>query len=93
MRNITLKDTNGCWLAQVLLSDDGFIGVVSDYGNFAFAWRNFGTEKFEDFLLKISTDYLAGKIRLSVDTKCPMNWCVRIANKVLPALQAELKKV
>jgi hypothetical protein len=67
--------------------------VVSDYGNFAFAWRNFGDVKFEDFLMKIGEDYLAGKIRLSVGGKCPMNWCNRIVNKILKPLQEKLKEV
>lgn len=64
IENITLyKDNN--WLAQIVITEDGFLGAVTDYGNFAYAWRSFGEktiENFKSFILGLNSEYVSGKI-------------------------------
>jgi len=64
MKSITLhtvRNGNQYWLGQITYTEDGMLAGVTEFGNFAHAWRSFGDD-FEDFLLKIGPDYLAGKL-------------------------------
>jgi hypothetical protein len=53
----------GGW-GEIVLSSGGFFAAVTDFGNYAFAWRNWGEGDFRDWFadLEKSTDYLLGKI-------------------------------
>jgi len=91
----TLFDDKGHWLGQVVLTNDGFFGSVTDWGNLSFAWRHYG-EDFKKFLCDINNDYFATKMATgmayiahskSVDKSCGI-----FANKILPKLQEILKK-
>lgn len=44
-----------------VIADDGFFSCVTDFGNYAFAWRSFGP-CFRSFLCDIETPYLASKL-------------------------------
>lgn len=57
----TVRNGNKYWLGQITYTDDGMLAGVTEFGNFAHAWRSFGND-FEDFLLNIGSDYLAGKL-------------------------------
>ncbi len=46
-----------------VIGSDGYFSAVTDYGNYAFAWRNTGRPDFRMFLTEIGPDYLASKIR------------------------------
>lgn len=50
-----------CELGYFLLTSDGMLAVVSDYGNYAFRWTHFGTD-FKRFVTELSEDYLLGKL-------------------------------
>jgi hypothetical protein len=50
--------------AEVIITDGGYFSTVSDYGNYAFAWRSFG-ECFRTFLLgaEKDADYFTKKLQ------------------------------
>jgi hypothetical protein len=54
--------------AVVVIDSKGFLGVVSDYGNYAFHWSSFGDD-FRKFLREIDDDYLYGKLMQGRDAK------------------------
>lgn len=89
-----LKDKNGRWLAQVLLTDDGMFAAVSEYGNFAYAWRSFGSN-FREFLLSLDLGYFAEKLETGmayvVSNNKVRSGCRRFSEKVIPILQAAIK--
>jgi hypothetical protein len=48
---------------EVVLCSSGFFGAVSDYGNYSFAWRNFGSGgSFRAFIVGIGPDYAHSKL-------------------------------
>lgn len=87
----------GQWLGEAILTSDGMFSAVTDYGNFAYAWRSTGCENVEDFILKITPDYFAGKLISGIaytafPTKKIEASLTRAAKIVLPALQAAIIK-
>lgn len=95
IREYKLKDDQGRWLAQVVITDDGFFAAVSEYGNFAYAWRSFGDD-FRKFLLTIDGSYFADKMQTGmaylVSTRKVAMACLRFSVKVFPVLQEAIKK-
>jgi hypothetical protein len=57
-----LPNVKGMGWAEIVLCSTGFFGAVSDYGNYAYAWRSRGPEDIRRFLLDIGPDYMQGKI-------------------------------
>lgn len=47
--------------AVVVIDSRGFLGVFSDYGNYAYHWTHFGDD-FKKFLAQLDWDYLYGKL-------------------------------
>lgn len=47
--------------AVIHIDSKGFLGIVSDYGNFSYHWTAFGDD-FKRFLLSIDEHYLHGKL-------------------------------
>lgn len=60
--HVRLEHEHGGW-AVIHIDSKGFLGVVSDYGNFAFHWTDFGGD-FKAFLSGVDWDYLHGKLLL-----------------------------
>jgi len=95
-QSYTLRNENGGWLAQVVISEDGFLGIVSDYGNATFAWRAFG-DNFKKFLCRLNPEYFATKMvqgiayTIQPTKKIDANY-LRMAEKVLPVLQKAINK-
>ena len=92
--NLGTKD--GQWLGEAVLLSDGMFSAVTDYGNFAYAWRSFG-DNFEDFILRINPEYFAGKLVSGIaytvyPTKKIEASFSRAAAVILPALQAAIIK-
>lgn len=50
--------------AEIVLSSGGFFGAVSDWGNYAYAWRHWGGGDFRAFVLNLARDpdYVVRKI-------------------------------
>ena len=48
--------------AIVMVSSAGELAVISDFGNYAYAWRSFGG-CFREFLCELNSVYLCGKLR------------------------------
>lgn len=94
-KSYTLRTESGQWLGQIVLTSDGMIAGVTDYGNLSYAWRSYG-ENFEDFILSINTGYFASKLESGMayiaHNKTIQKGCERFAEMILPALQAEIKK-
>jgi len=93
-KSYTLRGENGEWLGQIVLTSDGMFASVTDYGNLSFAWRSFGTD-FRDFLINLNVQYFGTKMYTGMayilySKKCEQA-CNRFAEKILPALQKELK--
>lgn len=91
-----LGRNEGQWLGEAVLTSDGIFSAVTDYGNFAYAWRAFG-DNFEDFILRLSPDYFASKLFTSfcytmMPSKKAEKSIERSAAVILPALQAAIKK-
>jgi hypothetical protein len=92
----TLKTKEGHWLGQVVITDDGFFGAVTDWGNASYAWRSFG-DNFKVFLTQLNADYFSEKISMELRLIMGHNKKIDAASKrftdhILPALQEELKK-
>lgn len=53
----------GGW-AVLHLDSAGFFGVTSDYGNYAYQWKNWGDQDFRSFVVSMQpgVDYLAKKL-------------------------------
>lgn len=94
-KSYTLRNEQGYWLAQVVITDDGMFSSVSDYGNLSFAWRGFG-EDFRRFLSSINYEYMGAKLASGLSYiahgKKVHEACERFAKHILPPLQEVLKK-
>lgn len=95
-KSYTLKNDDGSWLGQVVLTSDGMFASVTDYGNFSFAWRRTGMDDFRKFLIELNTDYFAMKMATgfaytAIGKKIDKA-CERFAEKILPPLQKLLKE-
>ena len=91
-----LKTDRGGWLGTIVLSDDGKYFSLTDWGNINFHWDVKGEQEFEDFILKLNTDYFGEKMYIGVNYIArddgAENRCRRYADKILPALQEEIKR-
>jgi len=89
----TLRTEDGQWLGQVVLTSDGLLGSVTDYGNFSYAWRSTGMP-FKEFILSITTDYFKNKIIQGMfnmpRTKQIEHAVNMYSEKLLPALKKAL---
>ena len=95
-RSYTLRDVNGEWLGQVVLTQDGMFASVTDWGNLSYCWRSFGDKDFRSFLTSLNVDYFGSKLFTGMayilsGKKCEQA-CERFASKILPALQTVLKE-
>jgi hypothetical protein len=95
-KSYTLRDENGHWLAQIVLTSDGMFASVTDYGNLSYAWRSYGDKDFRKFICGINTDYFATKLYTGMayilyGKKCEQA-CKRFAEKILPPLQKMIKE-
>jgi hypothetical protein len=92
----TLYTETGHWLGQVILTSDGMFASVTDYGNFSFSWRNYGSDEFKKFICQLNVDYFATKMATGmayvVHGKKIDKACDLFAEKILPALQKVLRK-
>jgi len=61
LRRYSLRTERDKWLAEVVISDDGYFSTVSDYGNYAFYWSHAG-DCSRTFLAKIGEDYMLSKL-------------------------------
>lgn len=92
----TLYTEEGTWLGQIVLTSDGMFASVTDYGNLSFAWRSYGKDNFKKFLCSLNVDYFGAKMFTGMSyilhtKKCEKS-CDLFAQKILPALQKELRK-
>jgi hypothetical protein len=96
LKTFTLRTEEDGWLGQIIISSDGMFSSVTDYGNLSYAWRSYGKEDFREFLIRLNTDYFAGKLQNGLSyiayTKKTMESCDRFSKKILPALQKVLKE-
>lgn len=93
-KSYTLRDEDGNWLGQVVLTDDGLFASVTDWGNLSYAWRAYGKGDFREFLCGLNIGYFGDKLFTGMayilHTKKCDQACQRFAEKILPALQKEL---
>jgi hypothetical protein len=70
--------------------------AVSDWGNFAFAWRSIGDCTFKEFIIGMGVDYFESKMTSSVSymamNKRVDSFCRNFSRRVLPVLQKALKE-
>ena len=98
MKSVTLhtvRNGNEYWLGQITYTEDGMLAGVTEFGNFAHAWRSFGDD-FETFLLEISPGYLAGKLfsdllYFGMTVRKAQKVSDRLAEIILPALKKSIK--
>ena len=59
-----LPSERGEGWAEIVICSSGFFGAVSDYGNYAFAWRHTGCDDVREFFLRARRDwdYFAHKL-------------------------------
>ena len=55
-----IKSEKPHWWAHFVISNDGFLDIQSDYGNYSYCWSSFG-EDFKQFLVDCDDSYLIGK--------------------------------
>ncbi len=51
-----LPSIDGEGWAEIVVCSSGFFAAVSDYGNYAFAWRSFGDGDFREWLAHLERD-------------------------------------
>ncbi len=94
-KSYTLRDENGQWLGQVVLTNDGLFASVTDYGNLSYAWRSYG-EDFREFICGLNTGYFGSKLYTGIAYiaygKKIEKACNRFAEKILPPLQKILRE-
>jgi len=95
-QSYTLRDDNGVWLGQVVLTSDGMFASVTDWGNLSYTWRIYGNQEFKEFLCDLSVDYFGGKMYTGMSyilygKKCEQA-CRKFAEKILPPLQKILRE-
>jgi hypothetical protein len=94
---IRLKNEQGYYLAQVILTNNHGLYFDSDYGNYAYRWSE-TKEDFKHFLLRIEAGYLATKIIAERDytyggtTKKIRERIERNLEIILTALQKHFKE-
>lgn len=90
-----LKNDDGSWLGDVILTESGVFAAVTDWGNFSYGWR-LGDETIKEFMLRIRPDYLSDKMATGMayiaSSKKINSACNRFAGKILPALQSAIKQ-
>jgi hypothetical protein len=97
-KSYTLRDDNGNWLGQIVLTSDGMFASVTDYGNLSFAWRSYGGPErdFRKFICDLNVSYFGTKMYTGMayilHTKKCEKACDLFAEKILPALQKVLKE-
>lgn len=93
MKYIKLYTESCEWLGNIVITEDGFFGAVTDYGNFAYQWNSFG-DSFEKFLLSINEDYFEKKMSLSLayiaHSRKVDKGAQRFSEMILPALKKHL---
>lgn len=57
-----LPNVKGEGWAEIVLCSTGFFGAVSDWGNYSFAWRNWGDGDFRAFVARLDPGYLMCKL-------------------------------
>ena len=89
----TLRIENGQWLGQVVLTSDGLLGSVTDYGSFSHKWGSTGMP-FKQFILQMNEEYFESKIiqgLYNIDRTKQMEQAVKLyTKKILPALKNAL---
>lgn len=58
-----IKDRSGMW-AKVFMDSKGALAIISDYGNFAYHWSDWGDRDFREFLLGLDDGYLGRKLAM-----------------------------
>lgn len=95
-KSYTIRNEDGTWLGQIVLTSDGMFASVTDYGNLSYAWRRTGMDDFRQFLCELGVDYFAAKMYTGMayilHTKKCEKACQLFAEKVLPPLQKLLKE-
>lgn len=91
----TIYTDSGHWLGQIVMTSDGMIAGVTDYGNFSYSWRSFGNDFFE-FIMQINEFYFADKLStgfayIAQSKKIDAGFRL-LASKILPAIKKELSK-
>lgn len=95
-KSYTVRDDNGSWLAQVVLTSDGMFASVTDYGNLSYSWRATGDADFRKFISGLDVGYFGTKMYTGMSyilygKKCQQA-CDRYAQMILPPLQKLLKE-
>ena len=85
----------GDWLGEVIITSDGIFSGTTDWGNLTCRWNSFSGD-FRDFILGINVSYfggvLFGAISYISHSRETEKGCYRFAEKILPALQLEIKE-
>ncbi|SDZ81855.1 hypothetical protein SAMN05192529_102117 [Arachidicoccus rhizosphaerae] len=95
-KSYQLRDENGGWLGQIVLTEDGMFSSVTDYGNLSNVWRHAGGKDFREFIISLNVHYFGSKLYTGMayilyGKKCEQA-CQKFAEKILPPLQKALKE-
>lgn len=95
-KSYSLRNENGNWLGQIVLTNDGMFASVTDYGNLSYAWRSYGDGDFRDFMTTVGEDYFATKLYTGMSyivySKKVEQACKRFAKEILPSLQKMIRE-
>lgn len=83
-------------IARSYTTYDGSFMSMTDYGNFAYAWRSWGDKDFREFIVGLNEEYFAGKMYAGLTYvaygKQYEKAAKRFAEMILTPLQKELKR-
>ena len=92
-----LKTDTGGYLGTVILTSEGTIASVTDWGNLSYQWASYGSEQtFKEFILGLNVGYFGSKMYQGLSYiahgRKIEQACDRYAQKILPALQKAIKE-
>ena len=61
-----LRSKDQHWWAVFMISEDGFVSIQSDYGDYNYCWSSRGDQTIKEFLIDCNDDYLMGKLGMNL---------------------------
>lgn len=57
----TLRSRDPHWWAVIMISEDGFVSIQSDYGEYSYNWQSIGEQTIKEFLISCDKGYITNK--------------------------------
>ena len=95
---ITARSDNGFWVRLLIEEETGWVVILSDYGNWSYRWTHIGTRTLTEFLVKLDSGYMGGKMLgagISVYSHSATEECIRediAKNSIIATLDRQTER-